>query len=311
MNDAICNIRFDPLRVDQIPRLFLPKEDVEHPKPVALVVECEREAMANLVEVLRVHGHRYDLADSLEVAREFWKCNEYSYAVVSLSIPASKNGPARAANGMAMVREILMGQPRRVPVVVVSDQSPRPIRLVVEAMQQGAVDFVLKPLGESEALDTAIRRVETSLSAKTKPPRPDARERTFSGGKLRLFPERAELLGVEIIRSSHKGTNHGLAILRTLAERDSQGRYVRLDGGELAAMLGRLALIGTVTGSIRKIRHNAAARLLRHLHLEVGDSDLIVNDEQGYSLRDWIDVQIVEEEESVPASRNAVSAFAS
>ncbi|MEX2119727.1 MAG: hypothetical protein WD847_09040 [Pirellulales bacterium] len=45
---------------------------------------------------------------------------------------------------------------------------------------------------------------------------------------------------------------------------------------------------GTVTGYINRIRDNVTQRLRKELGIVCGRDDVIQNNEQGYSLREWI-----------------------
>ena len=61
-------------------------------------------------------------------------------------------------------------------------------------------------------------------------------------------------------------------------------------GEELAAAIRATGGVGTITGCIQTLRRNIVNRL-RKAGITVGRGDVIDHDEQGYFLRDWIEVR--------------------
>ena len=134
--------------------------------------------------------------------------------------------------------------------------------------------------------------------------------RRFAGGELEFFADRVELDGVTII--SDRGAGLSLMLLDELRQRDGRGCYVRRSAEELATALRTLGGIGAVTGCVATLRRNITARLRRHRHVDVAPDDVIVNDEQGYHLRDWIQTPAtsVENVENVEKTGNTENADA-
>ena len=87
------------------------------------------------------------------------------------------------------------------------------------------------------------------------------------------------------------GAGQCLQIIDKLHQRDQSGRYVRRSASELASAIRALGGIATITSCVLRIRKNIAARLERELGVACGRDDVIQNNEQGYSLREWITVR--------------------
>jgi hypothetical protein len=109
------------------------------------------------------------------------------------------------------------------------------------------------------------------------------------GGELVFFSDRVELCGVRIV--SDRGAGQCLLVLRELRRHDSAGRYVRRSADELALAIKAPGGAGTITGCIKRIRDNVIQRFRKELGMACGRDDVVQNNEQGYSLRDWIIVR--------------------
>ena len=179
-----------------------------------------------------------------------------------------------------------------IPVIVLADRDAFVPDMVRDLIDLGAVEVVGKPFSAaSRRLSMVICKV---LRGHGRPLATGAAGgvgsigplKPFSGGRLVLYPDRVELCGVKIVGDN--GFGHSLKVLQGLSRRNRGGRYVHRSAEELAGDLGGTAGIGTVTAAVQTIRRNVVSRLQRHLGLTCRPDDVIRNDEQGYSLRDWI-----------------------
>jgi hypothetical protein len=230
--------------------------------------------------------------------------------LLDLQIPAK---PGRAGADIQFGRNLLcdiqrIKGPGRLPVIIMTGFAADCLDMTTELHANGANEFIAKPFpSKGRTLASVVEKVLSRRSV------PDAIEtekssaepstpKRFSGGELVFHPSRVELLGVTIIQ--HKGFGQGLAILKELRRKDSDGQFVRLSGEELSTAIDAPGGVGTITGCIQMIRQNVVNRLAR-VGIAVGRDEVIDHDEQGYFLRDWIEVRDACDEKcprDVPAS---------
>jgi CheY-like chemotaxis protein len=264
-------------------------------KPRALVVEDDDRIIGSIEDSLFSIGHEHDWVTNQHDAQEKLRDTEYTYVLLDLQIPAKPNrGGADKEFGCNLLKDIQQIKgPGRIPVIVMTGYSADCLDLSTELSRNGASDFISKPfLNKGRTLSSVIRQVLSVYPETVSPEVPSVAEclslRSFSGGELLLFEDRAELCGVVIM--SDMGAGHSLKILNVLTQQDGQGRFVRRSGEELATAIGIAGQAGTVGGCVRRLRENVTRRLERHLNLSADADAIIRNDSQGYFLNDWISV---------------------
>jgi CheY-like chemotaxis protein len=257
-------------------------------KPRALVVEDDDRIVDSIEDALFSIGHDHEWVTNQHDAQQLLREGDYSYVLLDLQIPAKPNrGGANKEFGVNLLGDIQrikgLGQ---LPVIVMTAYSADCLDLSTELFAGGASDFIAKPfLNEGRTLAKVIRKVLADHERHA-PPAPPPDGRSFAGGELTFFVDHVELCGVKIIMDL--GTGQSLRLLNELRHKDHQDHFVRRSAEELAATIGALGGVGTITGCIRTIRKNVVRRLARHLGVTCRSDDLIRNDEQGYYLREWI-----------------------
>lgn len=273
-------------------------------KKKALVVEDDPQDFAIIEDALVSLGHEFAWVKNQRDAEKALEMQEFDYVLLDLTIPAraqrSKPNPEYCLNFLDNLQQRC--GPGRVPVIILADRTVLAPDMIRDMIDLGAVEFVGKPFSAAgRRLSMVICKVlrgggRLSLAVngvlKGLPP--------FNGGDLVLYADHAELCGVRII--SDRGAGQCLQILEELHHRDAHGRYVRRSAGELADAIQALGGIGTVVGCIRRIRDNIVKRLERERGVACGRDEVIQNNEQGYSLRDWIKVHNSAEQPRVAAA---------
>ncbi|MDZ4847862.1 MAG: response regulator [Pirellulaceae bacterium] len=283
----------------------------------ALVVEDDLSIIPRIEDCLFSLGHECTCVTNQSDARNALSSKAFDYVLLDLQIPAKPHrGGADKQFGMNLLEEISQGRHRHSPpVIIMTAFLADGLNLSRKLSELGAADFIAKPFheqvgtlakvifrvlsqrggGDTSAVRTNGQTTETDATADP-PVEPTttissttdtlkSQDGILSGGQLELFDDRAELCGVKII--SDRGGGQALSILRVLTARESVGRYVRLSGEELVDQVGA-ADIGVITGCIKTLRSNLQKRLLKHRSISVIGSEVIVNDEQGYYLSEWV-----------------------
>lgn len=255
----------------------------------ALIVEDDARVIESIEDALFSMGHEHDWVTNQHDAQHALTANTYDYVLLDLQIPAKgKRGGAEkefGANLLAHVRER-----HRLPVIVMTAYTGDCLDLAMELLAKGASDFIAKPFTNSgRTLASVVRRVLRNSSRHKETgrqsPFPSA-QKLFQGGEMVFYSDHVELCGVQIM--SDRGTGQCMQVLNELRRCNAAGRYIHLSGAELVTAIKAVGGVGTITGCIKRIRDNVAQRLKKELGVTCGRDDVIQNNEQGYSLRDWI-----------------------
>lgn len=261
-------------------------------KPKALFVEDDLRVTEVIKDILDALGHEYDHAPDLETARDYMAKTEYSYVLLDREIPVRHGRMSRILNGDNLFEEMVSSPALKdVPLIIVTGNDVDGPDKGVDMVKAGAFDYIAKPFKKTgKTLDRVIKKAlgmaVPGLPADAKLAKP-VRTRKFEGGSLAIFNDRAELCGVKII--TDRNTGQTFTILRTLAQKDpkSENQWIKLSGEALVSAIGADG-IGTITGAIRNLRKNCSQRLKKEMNVKCGSEDVIMHDEQGYRLREWI-----------------------
>jgi DNA-binding response OmpR family regulator len=272
----------------------------------ALVIHDDPQIVDELSEIFASLGHEQETARSQEQARALLEANTYTYILLDLEIPArSESGRPRNRNGMNLLEELRADERlASVPIIVMVKGSMTSTRLVVWVMQRGAQDFIEKPLpADGYTLDRAIKKTlarwhDPRQQAPAPKPTPLSEQTRFTGGEMVFYRDRVELCGVRII--SDTGTGQSLLMLQVLREKRPDGRFKSFSAEALARKIEADG-VGTITGCAATIRKNITERMRKQVNILCGERDVLDNDGQGYHLRPWITVRVVEDEPSRPA----------
>ena len=262
-------------------------------KMKALVVEDDPRDFALIEDALVSLGHEFVWAQNQHDAERALADYEFDYVLADLTIPArprnSKPSPEFCLNFLDNLQKSCGG----IPVIVLADRDAFVPDMVRDLIDLGAVEFVGKPFSAtSRRLSMVICKVlrgdRARITTSSSRQRRSGESRSFSGGELVLYPDRAELCGVRII--TDRGAGQCLMILRHLCKKDGRGRFVRQSSEELAIAIDAPGGASTIAGCVKRIRDNVAQRLKKEMGIECGREDVIQNNWQGYALREWIDV---------------------
>lgn len=276
----------------------------------ALIVEDDPHVLGYIEDTLCSLNHEHVWVTNQQDARQRFQEERFDYVLLDLQIPAKPNrGGANVDYGVNLLREMMGKPPRRdLPVIIMTAYTAEGLTLSNTLRSDGAADFIAKPFETSRRpLNTVIQEALDTCQAGTPVPPADAATAPtnsltpFAGGNLLICASHAELSGVKII--SARGQGRALPVLEQLARRDPQGRYARQSGDEIAAAINALGGLNAVTAAIQTLRRNITTRLHK-VGIQCGPEDVIVHDEQGYYLRDWIVVG----EPSPPQLSNTLAA---
>ena len=118
-----------------------------------LLVDDEEEFVSVLAERLEARGLKVDTAGNGEIALEKAGAKEYDAILLDMAMPGM--------DGSETLKRLLEINPR-LQVILLTGQSN--LGQAVEAMKQGALDFLEKPAD----IETLVARIETAATKKTK-----------------------------------------------------------------------------------------------------------------------------------------------
>jgi DNA-binding response OmpR family regulator len=259
-------------------------------KPRALVVEDDAGVMPTIEDTMFSMGHEHTWAMSQFDAQGALTDDEFDYVLLDLAIPARPDGDADKQYGINLLDYISQGY--QLPVIIMTAYLADCVDLSNQLRDLGAKDFIAKPFqNRGRELANKIRKLLSKSGSDR-----DRRKREtpseppqFSGGALAFFDDRVELMGVKII--SDRGPGTAILVLKELSRRNRHGHYVRMSGEDLARQLKTPGGVGAITSSVQTIRRNITQRLHRDLGLQVAKDGVISHDDQGYFLRDGIEVE--------------------
>ncbi len=137
---------------------------------VALLVEDEPEMAAELRELLASLGHACIHAPTQEAAERLLEAGDFCYVLLDLQIKVNADSiKARVEAGQSLLEQVRERYPQRnddgkhrLQILVMSGHA-KDHHYVVKALQEGADDFITKPVSEShppfkEKIQEALRR---------------------------------------------------------------------------------------------------------------------------------------------------------
>ena len=129
-------------------------------RPVALVVDLDREQRELTAETLEALGHRIELASSQHEAELRLQDTLYDYALVDLEIPWACGRPPRIERGLNLIHHASKLPSARRPGLIATTALGRDHELCRRAFHAGADDFLKKPYEvESEWPAPRVRRL--------------------------------------------------------------------------------------------------------------------------------------------------------
>ncbi|WP_052547155.1 response regulator [Enhygromyxa salina] len=129
-------------------------------RPVALVVDLNREQRELTAETLEALGHRVELASSQHEAEQSLEDTLYDYALVDLEIPWARGRSPRIERGLNLIHHASKLPPARRPGLIATTALGADHELCRRAFHAGADDFLKKPYAvESEWPAPRVRRL--------------------------------------------------------------------------------------------------------------------------------------------------------
>jgi len=268
----------------------------------ALIVEDNPECLDGYLDAMDSLGHRYDLADCQQKARDMLAENEYTYVLLDLEIPFEPGRMPRRENGENLFEQIVACDSPDTPLVIITTSHGKgDNEWAADLVAAGAANFINKDFPKfGRTLDSVVkkalvrRRGRRRAVSPSNVERPAGKSRRFSGGEMLFGVDCIRLCGVKII--TDKGTGQSMMILDELRQQDSQGRFVPRCAEELATAIDAPGGVGTISSCIGLLRRNIIKRLQRELGIKCELEDVIARDEQGYYLREWITVVDADED---------------
>ena len=273
---------------------------------VALVIEDDQTHLDLLEERLFSMGHRCRKARSQAQADEMLDAYTFDYVLLDLEIPSRPDGIANIAYGQNLLRRIReMPDHRRTPVLVMTGHGLESHHLCIETIRLGATDFLGKPFGRQNPLESRILEIlrlfrERNGSGKTAPAKPAK----FEGGDLIFYGDRVELCGVKICGATDFSIKR--RVLDMLRHRNAKGAYRCFPMKDIAESLS-LDRQGAVAEAIADLRKECRERLRDEAGFECQDEDVVSNRNRGYHLRDWIKTFDGNDELKAAATEEAVT----
>jgi len=114
-----------------------------------LIVEDEQVIREALTKLLQRNSYKVDSAESVEQAQQKYQLSDYSLLLVDVRLPG--------APGTSLIEK---GQ--NTPVLVMTSYAS--VRSAVDAMKQGAADYIAKPFDHNELLSTIKRLIQQAQS---------------------------------------------------------------------------------------------------------------------------------------------------
>lgn len=266
----------------------------------ALLVEDDTAIAAGVKLRLRSLQHQIDCAESMEEARDFLARSRYSYIILDLGLPITRDDPPEHLNGYNLLDEIVRGRGcERCNAVIILTGQKDDIELTVAVMQKGALDFVRKGVNPNKSEKTIDQVVKGMIDAGKIFPAPDEplKLRPFPGGALLIHPDgygiRPNESGARefIIRRDRDSDSTMRKIMLLLLQR--RNKEVKGDFSE-EFLAGKVGMGEETQGRVRQKIHEfgkECVSILAGAGYSLGKSDVIQNDGKcGYSYHKDLEV---------------------
>ncbi|MGB5931082.1 MAG: sigma-54 dependent transcriptional regulator [Cyclobacteriaceae bacterium] len=227
-----------------------------------MIVEDDRVFSSILEKFLTRNGYQPEIARSARQAGEMASEQAYDFVISDYRLPD--------ATGMELMHQLREKNPR-LPVLLMTGYSDT--RVAVEAMKQGAVDYVLKPVNPEEVLHTIKTNLTPKDQAEPVPekgqPKTDKKptlapsESPFIAGKgtaMQQLMNHVDLVApteMSVIIQGESGTGKEY-LAREIYRRSkrSEKAFVALDCGTLTDQLADSELFGHAKGAFTGALNN-------------------------------------------------------
>ncbi len=224
----------------------------ERKKFQILIVDDEPLIRQSLYEILRIEGYRVQMASSGEEATEIVKNNKIDIVLTDLKLPKM--------NGIELLTKIKKDS-KETEIIVITGYGS--IETAVEAMKNGAFDYVTKPINDNEIKFIIAKIVERNRIIEENESLKEiiAKERRSSFGKMIGASTKMQSVyhiidsvastNATILITGESGTGKGL-VARAIHECDKNRKdkpFVEISCGALSETLLESELFGHVKGA--------------------------------------------------------------
>ena len=185
-----------------------------------LIVDDEHVIRSELAHSLSLNGHAVETASSGFEALEKFKGGEFSLVITDVKMPRM--------SGFEVLEEIKRTSPQ-VPVIMITAEGT--INNAVEAMQNGASDYLLKPLSP-EALELAVKKAKRDSNGRSKVKFQDSHSRV-GPETLKFTTQDSKLLSVFKLAKSIASSNATVLIQgESGTGKEVLASYIHYHGGK-------------------------------------------------------------------------------
>ena len=213
-----------------------------------LVVDDDEAVGKVLAALMKQAGHHATWVPSAEAALALLEKKAFDLVVSDVRMPGF--------SGLELLKMLRLRW-EDMPVILITAHGTIP--MAVEAMRDGAADFLLKPFDREEVIFVVRKALEGSASLRAAPPRPERQKTENTDGMVGNAPALEEARGLirqaapsmaNVLVLGETGTGKELAAraLHALSPR-KQKPFVRVDCGSLAETLLLSELFGHEKGA--------------------------------------------------------------
>ncbi len=275
-----------------------------------LVVEDEPKIKTEIIDDIMVsRGDTCEWAKNQQEAAEFLAAGEFDLVLLDLQIPSRPGGRPLAEFGKNTLKQIRELKGATVPVVLMTGYHQDCVDLMADLQELGLNGSISKPFPPTgRTLNVVIDEVLDKFRRTRRPPAVGEKRqlKPFEGGVLAFYPRHIDLLGETVVGVNQKG--YHWRILQLLRDKNDRGRAVRMDSTKMAAKLHPNLGQNTLSQAIKALRDRITETMRNRLDLDCGQFDVIDNRGQGYHLRDWIVVEVHDQERASVPGKSAVPA---
>jgi two-component system CheB/CheR fusion protein len=207
-------------------------EDGSREPPVIYVVDDDSELRRTIRDVLEDEGHAVEDYASCEAFLDAYRPGRDACLLVDAYLPGM--------NGLELLKRVREAG-YRLPAIVITGSSD--VSMAVDAMKAGAMDFIEKPVGRGELLDSIERALERSRDTS----KLAAWQRNAADHLAGLTPRQRQIMDMVLAGHSSKNIAADLGISQRTVE-NHRAAIMKKTGSKSLPALAKLALAAARTG---------------------------------------------------------------